>query len=268
MLLSVAIHIKALENGSMPQHLSPALRSLFLHWIAESSPKQAEYLHESNVLRPYTISDLQGSFRAQNGFYLVQAGESAWFRVTSLTSSISNLLLDSVFPSIQSKAFTIGETKFQVQRVQFREDEHPWARQSSYAELLGKYLTSNVSVSDKIKVEFLSPTMFHARNAWLPLPLPELVFGSWLRHWNVFSPNALFSGVNEFDAVQIAISKYDLKTTSISYDKSIWIGFTGSCLFRIISADETLRKMFYLLADFAFFSGTGAKTTLGMGQTR
>jgi hypothetical protein len=46
------------------------------------------------------------------------------------------------------------------------------------------------------------------------------------------------------------------------------IGFMGRCAFTCFSPERALWRTLHLLADFAFFCGTGYKTTQGMGQTR
>ncbi len=46
-------------------------------------------------------------------------------------------------------------------------------------------------------------------------------------------------------------------------------GFVGTCSFQLTSkVAEKIAQQINCLADFAFFAGTGRKTTHGMGMTR
>ncbi len=266
MLLSAVIHLKALENGSLPADLGPAIRAEFLDWVGETDADHSGDLHDGDDLRPYTISDLHGSFRAQRGFRLVEAGQSAWFRVTSLRERETRLLLDSVFPNLEGQNISLDRTSFHIQKV--AADGHPWARGVSYASLVERYFKSASQPPDTLEVEFVSPTTFKSNQVHVPLPLPEHVWGSWLRRWNALSPASLPRETRALDEARLALSRYKLETRVVHYEKAAWIGFTGVCRFRILSDDEFWLRLCNLLADFAFYCGTGAKTSFGMGQTR
>ncbi len=268
MLLSSVIHLKALENGSLPADLGPAIRAEFLDWVGDSDSGQADDLHDGDDLRPYAVSDLHGTFRAQRGFRLVKAGQSAWFRVTSLRERETRLLLDSVFPKIEGQNISLSRTSFLVQKVVRVEGGHPWARGASYDSLVERHFKSEPQPSDTLEVEFVSPTTFKSSGVHVPLPLPEHVLGSWLKRWNALSSASLPREVRELDEARLALSRYKLETLAVHYDKATWIGFTGLCRFRILSEDEFWLRLCNLLADYAFFCGTGAKTSFGMGQTR
>lgn len=267
MLLSAVVHLTALEKGSLPMNMGPALRAEFLKWVGEADSRQADDLHDGNDLRPYTVSDLTGTFRAQRGVQLVESGQSAWFRITSLRQAETSLLLDSVLPMVEGRSVSLGRTGFQVRKVAWREGEHPWARQSSYQALADRYFKSDGQPSDALEVEFVSPTTFHS-DVHLPLPIPEMVLGSWLERWNRFSSAGLPREMGQLEQARLALSRYKLETRAMHYDKAAWIGFAGRCRFRVLSDDEYWLRLCSLLADFAFFCGTGAKTSFGMGQTR
>lgn len=266
MLLSAVIHLKALQNGSLPADLGPAVRAEFLNWVGEADADHSDHLHDGDDLRPYTISDLHGSFGVQRGFRLAEAGQSAWFRVTSLREKETRLLLDSVFPKVAGTNISIDRTSFQVERVAL--DGHAWARETSYESLVEKYFKAGASPPNSIEVEFASPTTFHDGTLHVPLPVPENVLGSWLKRWNALSSASLPREVHELKEAQLALSRYKLETRAVHYGKATWIGFTGACRFRVLSDDEFWLRLCNLLAEYAFFCGTGAKTSFGMGQTR
>jgi len=53
------------------------------------------------------------------------------------------------------------------------------------------------------------------------------------------------------------------------YRTERFTGFVGKCTFRLKGHPSSdIIKALNTLADFAFYSGTGMKTTMGMGLTR
>jgi CRISPR-associated endoribonuclease Cas6 len=65
------------------------------------------------------------------------------------------------------------------------------------------------------------------------------------------------------------ITRYRLESKIWDFGSYQEVGFTGVCRFEIeknVSNDKVV--ILNALADFAQFCGTGAKTTMGMGQTR
>lgn len=68
---------------------------------------------------------------------------------------------------------------------------------------------------------------------------------------------------------EIRVSRFALLTNAIHFPGYQEIGFEGECVFELPGriTDEEVRYL-NALADFAFYCGTGAKTAMGMGQTR
>jgi CRISPR-associated endoribonuclease Cas6 len=276
MLLSAVIHLKALERGSLPQYMGAAVRSEFLSMMGGSESDEPESeaplseepdeMHDGNQLRPYTVSDLKGTFRAQKGFNLVESGQAAWFRATTLKKEQSDSLR-SLAEKIKGRVIKLGRVRFQVQNVS-EAGKHPWARESSYQALVDRYFHSVPSPSDALEIQFASVTTFHAGDLHMPLPIPETVLGSWLRRWNLFSSASLPRVVDELKEAQLALSRYKIETSTVHYERAKWIGFRGNCRFRVLSGDEFWVRLCNLLADYSFYCGTGYKTTYGLGQTR
>jgi len=267
MLLSSVIHLKALEGGALPQYMGAALRAEFLDWIRETDKTQSDELHDGNELRPYTVSDLKGTFHAQQGLNRVESGQSAWFRVTSLTKELTETLQGSILPNIKGRVFELGGVKFQVQNVP-EAGQHPWAGEASYESLADQYFKADLVPSDSIEMVFASLTTFHTGDVHMPLPVPETVLGSWLTRWNKMSTASLPRAVEELKEARLALNRYTLQTQVVQYKEATWIGFSGDCRFRVLSKDEFWVRLCNLLADFSFYCGTGAKTSFGLGQTK
>jgi CRISPR-associated endoribonuclease Cas6 len=98
--------------------------------------------------------------------------------------------------------------------------------------------------------------------------LPELVFDSWLQRWNALAPLSLPQEVKTFAQGHLVLSRYQLHTRPVRFGESLYIGFVGRCSFRVLLDDPYWLRLAHLLAAFSFFSGTGHKTTIGLGQTR
>lgn len=275
MLLSSVIHLKALERGSIPQYMGAATRSEFLTWMgitdaeephAPDEPHDDSDMHGGNQLRPYTVSDLHGVSNAQKGFNRIEAGQSAWFRVTTLNEEQSQKLQNSVLPNIVGKVFTLDRVKFQVTGVA-EAGKHPGARATSYQALVDRYLKSTSPVPDTLNIEFKSLTTFHTGNFHLPLPVPRMVLSSWLLRWNHFSSASLPHDRQDIKEAEFVLSRHAIQTDTVEYRGRAWIGFKGDCTFRILAKDEYWARLCNLLAEYSFYCGTGHKTTYGLGQT-
>ncbi|GAX38418.1 CRISPR system precrRNA processing endoribonuclease RAMP protein Cas6 [Nodularia sp. NIES-3585] len=112
-----------------------------------------------------------------------------------------------------------------------------------------------------IKLQFLSPTSFKQGRVIQPFPLPELVFGSLLRRWNIFAPAELHFSPVEWNAL---ISAFELKTYALKMAGGAEIGAEGWVKYRFLDPEQA--RMATILAHFADFAGVGRKTAMGMGQ--
>ncbi|RME50858.1 MAG: CRISPR system precrRNA processing endoribonuclease RAMP protein Cas6, partial [Caldilineae bacterium] len=121
----------------------------------------------------------------------------------------------------------------------------------------------------RIRLEFASPTTFKSKGRFIPLPLPELVFGSLLDRWQTFAPVALNPELRRFAAEVVHLSRYNLQTRVAPYkQQGMRVGFTGQADFTTTNRDRYWLNMLHLLAAFSFYSGVGYGTASGLGQVR
>jgi CRISPR-associated endoribonuclease Cas6 len=106
------------------------------------------------------------------------------------------------------------------------------------------------------------------RQLTIPLPLPELVLGSLLARWNVFAPLTLPDDVRRYAQECLAVSRYRLQSHAVQFGQAISVGFTGQCQYTALVWDPYWLRVVSLLAAYAFYSGVGLRTTVGMGQVR
>ena len=133
-----------------------------------------------------------------------------------------------------------------------------------------------------MQMRFHSPTAFRALTPRgqdrRDEPAIDLVrcYQSWVNKWNTFAPAQIDKEkLLEFVANHAGLTAIDSKNRVLDFGRHKIAGFVGSCAYRFFigqqkaDADdlEMLRQV-NLLTDFAFYCGTGYKTTMGMGQTR
>ncbi len=133
-----------------------------------------------------------------------------------------------------------------------------------------KDLFKNASSTEEITLEFHTPTAFRQSDLDLPLPLPRLVFQSYYKKWKKFSEiDGLMLNLLDIIEREVGISKMDIKTIPFNDGRITIPGFVGKVTFIIKnSVEKEAKRQINLLADYAFFAGTGRKTTHGMGMTR
>jgi CRISPR-associated endoribonuclease Cas6 len=127
--------------------------------------------------------------------------------------------------------------------------------------------------SPTIALSFLSPTSFRRRKHHFPLPVPTNLFHSYLRRWNDFADTKYDQ--NDFlewveDAV-IILRHHLQSIKTVAGKRGSVTGFTGAIelgLTKAAFSEPDYGQLFMALGRLAPYSGTGHKTTFGLGQTR
>ncbi|MEA5620637.1 CRISPR system precrRNA processing endoribonuclease RAMP protein Cas6 [Cronbergia sp. UHCC 0137] len=145
-----------------------------------------------------------------------------------------------------------------------REDEI-----TSYEEIYTILVGNEPEPVRRFELEFITPTAFSQGTANLPLPVPTLMFRSWLERWNNFAP--VYLGGDELIAYLnnvVILKNHKIQTRSYQLSKGFVNGFVGDVSLQVFQrADPLLANVANLLVQYARFAGTGIKTRLGMGQT-
>ena len=148
--------------------------------------------------------------------------------------------------------------------VVHREDEV-----SSYEELYNNLVAIEPETVRQFNLEFITPTAFAQGRINLPLPLPNLMFRSWLEKWNYFAP--VYLGSDEligYLSNAIMIKHHRINTRSFHLPRGYIHGFMGEVkLVTLPNTDPLLANVANLLVSYGRWAGTGVKTRLGMGQT-
>ncbi|WP_242057996.1 MULTISPECIES: CRISPR system precrRNA processing endoribonuclease RAMP protein Cas6 [Nostoc] len=251
-LHSIVVELAAADVGDIPPTLSRALHALVLKWFAAASPSVAETIHASQN-SPLTISGLLGNRRPTG----VHVGDYFYFRIGLLDGSLVEPLMRG-FEQSETQSIVLGDFPFVLRNIYALPGTHQLAGAADYG-----LLSHPTQVLTDIEIHFLSPTSFKQNQGVQTFPLPELVFNSLHRRWNIFAPEQYHLPNCEWNAL---VSAYDLKTYALKMEGGTEVGAQGWVRYRF-SSPETAR-IATILANFAFFAGVGRKTAMGMGQTQ
>jgi len=272
MFASVVLRLRPLATVNLPANLGPAIRGAFFDLVKRFDPALATRLHPAKGQRElirYTTSPLQGPMDFVNGRVQLQAGSNYWLRFTSTDAALSELLTTLDIKSIST--LDLLELPCTVVRVAITPRQSSWARSTDATALYRKWMVERKSVSNAVSFEFMSPTTFRHGAVNAPFPVPRLLFLSLARKWNACTPINLGNAINEAIDDFLELTRYDLRTHSLAFDKSREFGFVGWARYRLrprTKDGDLLMRITHLLVDFSFYAGVGAKTSMGMGQAR
>ncbi len=102
----------------------------------------------------------------------------------------------------------------------------------------------------------------------MPVPRPDLVFGSLMDKWNALSPVAVSPDARRYAAECMAVAAYELRSRAWPFKDALIVGGVGRCRYVMITQDRYWMSVIQLLADWALFAGVGAQTASGLGQAR
>lgn len=237
--------------------------ALVLGILQRADPELARQLHDTDGPKPLTLSPLQGKFtRSQQGVTLAE-GTKYWVRLTILDEVLFASFMDAVAKAY-SNSLRLDNAQFTLHRLRVTEQDSPLCRCVTWDELL-----AGAGSESEISLEFRSPAAFRSagkRN--VIFPEPSLAFGGYLAKLQAACGKdaggplgpALFRE-------NVRVKRYRLGTRILHFGSYQEVGFEGRCSFEANALDDEAVRYLNALASFAFFCGTGAKTTMGMGQT-
>ncbi|MCC7446699.1 MAG: CRISPR system precrRNA processing endoribonuclease RAMP protein Cas6 [Anaerolineae bacterium] len=250
-LLAAVIHL----SSDKPLRASPgrAAQAWLLDTVRQADPAFAHVLHSGQSRRPYTVGFLP---------------RESILRITSVSHDLSRLLIDVILPRLQ--AIRLAGVEATITAIQT--DGHPWAGRADY-EALARTAFDNRDTR-QWRMEFATPTAFHHNGMDVPLPLPALVYGSLIQAWNTFSPIPLPVHLGGFIDQAMGIARHRITTRVAQFGKAEQhVGFVGTVNYIIkptLTVDEIhpYVSIVHLLTQFAFYTGVGIRTTVGMGMVR
>ncbi|WP_322508989.1 CRISPR system precrRNA processing endoribonuclease RAMP protein Cas6 [Anaerolinea sp.] len=266
MLTALVIELQSCSNGTLQGATGTAIHGFWLkHWKSMNT-QLAGQLHDPKIVQPFTVSPLLGLPLPKHNLTTVLAGNSAWFRVTTLTRELSLRLREEWLPKLPPEV-EIGGLWWRVSGYHLESSAHPWAGQFDQKELVEIFLSSSFQPSDHWEVHFETPTAFMvSEKISLPFPLPGALIASWLRRWQCFNPMEM-KDIKERAINGLAVSAYDLKTIPARLKNRVEIGCIGNLSLKAINLPLQERRIVDLLSAYAFWAGSGHHTTQGFGMT-
>ena len=265
----------------------------FLAILKKSNPEVAEVLHAPAAQKPFTVSPLIAKAEKHNNLLHIKAGTDCKLRFTFLDDKLfahfGEAFLTLTMPPIrlgnnarfQVKQFVShaeGQAHEPVSPTTQRNQARSWSGSATYADLV-----QSAKTDTRMSFRFYSPTAFRrmtprgqkTRND----TYVDLVrcYQSWVNKWNAFAPVKLDKAeILAFITEHGQVTNVTAKSRALNFGRHTEVGWVGTCtcVFRPPgglaedSLDEGLLRAANCLANFAFYCGTGYKTTMGMGQTR
>ena len=277
MPISTVLHLSPSETVTLRPTMGHHAHAVFLSLLRRGNPKMAEAAHATSTQKPFTVSPLIAKGTRHGHQFRIQAGTPCKLRFTFLSDELfahfAPVFFTDPLPSIR-----LGQAIFQVNRlITAGSETEGWGGTHTYEEL-----RATAGTETRMQVRFYSPTAFRAlapRGAdRRGEPAIDLVrcYQSWVNKWNAFAPMQIDKDkLLDFVTCHAGLTAVDSKNRSLDFGRHRVLGFVGSCAYQFFterqSMDasdlETLRWV-STLTDFAFYCGTGYKTTMGMGQTR
>jgi len=258
----------AAEERPLPPWWGRAAHALLLSAIRQADPGLSEALHQGDSPRPFTASSLMGRFPGQR----LDPAETYRLRYTALDAAVAARLWDATRPGAPlgpGAVVALDRFPFDVRAVFSGSSESPWAGSASYAALSAAHLLAGKAPARKIRLLFTSPTVFKSGGVYMPLPLPELVFGGLLARWNQFAPLAMPEETQRYARECLAVSAFSLRSRLAgTKHEGVRSGAVGEVAYAALNADRYWLSLIQALAAYAFYAGVGGGTTLGMGQCR
>lgn len=272
MFYSIVLVLSPVCEVTVRATMGHQAHAAFLHTLQQADPTLAAALHEPDLLKPFTVSPLQGTLPAHNGRLWLRPEETYWLRFTVLHSSIFQRFMARFLQRSDRPIIHLGEAELLIKEILTTPESHPWAGYSSWTTL-----AEQAQPETELTLDFVSPTAFSfGQKDWgkqmIVLPEPTRVFESLARTWNNLAPAPVQverSSLKTYLEEQVVIKRIEaLNTQMLDFGKTRQIGFVGSITYGLMGANEIARTQLTMLADFAFYAGVGYKTTMGMGQCR
>ena len=294
-LYSCVVFLTADGPAVLPATQGHHAHAAFLDMVRGVDPGLAAWLHDARGRKPFTIGPLRGLPQPRRGEIQVPAGWTCWLRFTFLAQPVfesfrSALLCGSLQPRLR-----LGSGWFLISEVRYGPGSHPWAGWTTAEALAARMGLPGAppapapaaseehdreAAADDAPVTFsfelASPTAWslggeRGRRVEV-LPAPALFFGSLVASWNAWFGERLGRidpTLREYVAQAVVVSRMELATRMYRYQEHLQVGTVGRITYRLLDSPRAPEaRILDVLADLAFYSGVGYRTTMGMGQVR
>jgi CRISPR-associated endoribonuclease Cas6 len=257
-LIGIQLTIQPTQDSTLPSNYTYWLHAWFLDQIRQLDPKLSAELHNNQTEKAFTLSGFLGATSQNNRTITFSATNNYHCQITALHKTLCTALKNWKPP----RTITLQNNTFQITHHQIN------LPATTY-----KTLWDNTNLDNELNLSFLSATAFHKNGNHMPLPIPENLFHSYLRRWNIFSdyqfdPEEFLIWVRE----GVVLLRHNIRSIKVQPGKqgsvtgfigNIQLGITNKALYQV-----DFSHLAHALIAAAPYFGTGHKVTFGLGQTR
>jgi len=261
MIGSIVIKLRPKGEIKVTGHGGENLYHLVLDMLGKKDSHVAEKVRNSKN-EFLTISPFLKGVKSLHRNTLLLPNQSASFRLTYLKRELLDPLINGfLFFTDKAEPLPLSSGEVVVEKVDWQKGTR--AHFTSLEEIF-----SCAQPEKTIVLEFCSPTLFLNGGKDKNFPLPEYVFSSLLKKWKTFSEIEMPSKIKK-ELRKIRAAQYRLLTVHVPFTEQLITGFIGKVWYELEDEmSNEIKKALNALADFAFYSGVGYKTSIGMGQVR
>ena len=260
MLAAIDICLRPTRDCELPHPCAHLVHAAILDMVRSLDVGVSAYMHEEAQVKPFTVSTMRNG-TDNDGYSLRLAKDSeCHIRVTALNRHV----FEAVSGPIIAYSNLFGTIRLNGQEfaIDHASTDKPDGEISSFSELWRDCFSSVI-------MDFISPTTFRRKGLNVPLPDPQLVYGSLWQKWQAFSGIDVDEMVYASMIDSLVVSRADIHTSIWKFPQVTLKGFVGNVQFELVKNDSTdAKRLFAALSRLAFYSGVGYKTTMGMGQCR
>jgi CRISPR-associated endoribonuclease Cas6 len=257
-LIGIQLTIQPTQDSTLLSNYTYWLHAWFLDQIRQIDPLLSAELHNNQTEKAFTLSGFLGATAQNNRTITFSAANIYHCQITALRKTLCVALKNWQLP----RTITLQNNTFQIVH-----------QQTNFPATTYKTLWDSTNLDDELNLSFLSATAFHKNGNHMPLPIPENLFHSYLRRWNIFSeyqfdPEEFLIWVRE----GVVLLRHNIRSNKVQPGKQGSVtGFTGSIQLGITNAalcQVDFSHLAHALVAAAPYFGTGHKVTFGLGQTR
>jgi CRISPR-associated endoribonuclease Cas6 len=230
-------------------------------------PDLATTLHNANTRKSFTLSPIQGLPSPSQGLITLREGWMCWLRVTILNDVLFRTFIEYFLYGTARPSLRLGDAHFTVSEILTTPGSHPWAGYTTLEELQKRL---DEPPPPSIAFHLHSPTSFKTQNDQFELiPYPKFVFGNLANAWKTLSGEDQVKAIEQYALSHLRLVLHRIERKALVLHNRPQLGVVGQVEYHFLDRIDTpLARALNLLADLAFFTGLGRKTTQGMGQCR
>ncbi|SNY41115.1 CRISPR-associated protein, Cas6 family [Orenia metallireducens] len=258
MFYSVIVRFYAKRDIYFSYYPAESWHGMLFKMLRKQDKDKTTILHDEYEGKPFTISPILPYLRWRKDKKYLKGGKKYFVRITFLEEQWYHLFMEYFLYQREKLELNGRELEIIEVLTNAKEDKRCNA-------ISGEELWDNSRINRKIKLKFHSTTSFRVDEKHVIFPQGEFLFNSLLSKWKEYGDKELV--VNSQDFGKINISRYKLESAMEQFKDYPIKGFRGYCEYELeaILSDKKVKEI-NLLSDFAFYSGVGYKTTMGLGQ--